>query len=81
MAAIPFIVHDGEGFIVRDEAKAMLAALEPPIAVLAVAGKFRTGKSFLLNRLIGQSKGFEVGPTVEACTHGEFIYIFIRLYN
>lgn len=52
----------------------MLSALEPPIAVLAVAGKFRTGKSFLLNRLLGQQHGFEVGPTVEACTHGLMLW-------
>jgi len=36
-----------------------------------VAGKYRTGKSFLLNRIILNKKdvdGFGVGPTINPCT-------------
>lgn len=30
---------------------------------------YRTGKSYLLNRmLLNQSRGFDVGPTINACT-------------
>jgi hypothetical protein len=30
---------------------------------------YRTGKSYLLNRmLLNQSHGFDVGPTINACT-------------
>lgn len=38
------------------------------------AGKYRTGKSFLLNCLIGRASAFAVGPTVEACTKGIWVY-------
>ncbi len=41
------------------------------IGVIAVAGKYRTGKSFLLNRIIlnkTDSSGFGVGPTINPCT-------------
>lgn len=38
------------------------------------AGKYRTGKSFLLNCLLGRQSGFVVGPTVEPCTKGIWIW-------
>ncbi len=40
----------------------------------AVPGKYRTGKSFLLNCLLGRQSGFVVGPTIEACTKGIWIW-------
>ena len=45
------------------------------IGVIAVAGKYRTGKSFLLNRIIlgkAEDKGFGVGPTINPCTKVSF---------
>jgi hypothetical protein len=54
-----------------DEATAeWLTQRTRPFAVLACAGKFRTGKSFLLNRLLRRPTGFGVGSTVQACTRG-----------
>jgi len=49
------------------------------IAVIAVAGKYRTGKSFLLNRILldkqGNTTGFGVGPTINPCTKvSKFFY-------
>lgn len=45
------------------------------LAIIAVVGKYRTGKSFILNRvLLGTTKGFEVGPTINACTKGLWIW-------
>ena len=48
----------------------MLSALEGPLSVVAVVGQYRTGKSFLLNRILldlrGVSNGFSVGSTVHA---------------
>lgn len=45
-------------------------------AVVACAGKYRTGKSFLLNRLAAarSGSGFGVGDTVQACTKGLWVY-------
>ena len=43
--------------------------LEGPIGVISVAGMYRSGKSYLLNRvLLNQSRGFDVGHTINACT-------------
>lgn len=37
--------------------------------MISVAGLYRTGKSYLLNRmLLSRSNGFGIGPTVNACT-------------
>ena len=43
--------------------------------MLGVAGMYRTGKSYLLNRmLLGRSNGFDVGPTTNACTKGLWVW-------
>jgi hypothetical protein len=45
--------------------------------VISVAGKYRTGKSFLLNRVIintKEQKGFGVGPTINPCTKGLWLW-------
>ena len=44
------------------------------IAVVAIAGVYRTGKSYVLNRILGRSNGFEIGGTVNACTKGIYIW-------
>ena len=50
-------------------------SLEGPIAIVSVVGKYRTGKSFLSNRvLIDRSDGFGVGSTTNACTQGIWIW-------
>lgn len=40
----------------------------------ATAGLYRTGKSYLLNALMGKPAGFTVGPTVKACTQGIWLW-------
>eukprot|EP01138_Halocafeteria_seosinensis_P006162 gb/GECG01006301.1/.p1 GENE.gb/GECG01006301.1/~~gb/GECG01006301.1/.p1 ORF type:complete len:198 (+),score=25.44 gb/GECG01006301.1/:1-594(+) len=55
----------------------LLRSIEDPVAVVAVTGKYRTGKSFLLNRLLQQTMDagtFQVGSTIEACTKGIWIW-------
>ena len=42
-----------------------------------MAGKYRTGKSFLLNRILLDQKnddGFGVGPTINPCTKGLWVW-------
>jgi hypothetical protein len=54
-----------------NEAIKFLRAIPGPIGVVSVAGLYRTGKSYLLNRmLLNKSNGFGVGPTVNPCTKG-----------
>ena len=43
--------------------------------MVAVAGMYRTGKSYLLNRMIlNRESGFGVGPTINPCTKGLWIW-------
>lgn len=57
------------GFNVQDEAIEFLKTLKGPMGIVAVAGMYRTGKSYLLNRMIlNRQSGFGVGPTINPCT-------------
>jgi hypothetical protein len=62
-------------FEVGSEALEVLKKISIPVAPLAIVGRYRTGKSFLLNKLIrgvdgGSQSCFSVGETIEACTRG-----------
>ncbi|KAG6608797.1 Guanylate-binding protein [Phytophthora cinnamomi] len=80
---LPFVlVDDDGGFRVNPEASAVLEKVKTRLVVVAVAGLYRTGKSFLLNLLVrhaqgvdgGSSAGFAVGGTVNACTKGIWMW-------
>jgi hypothetical protein len=46
-----------------------------PLGVVAVCGRARQGKSYILNRLLKQTdKGFVVGPTHRPCTKGLWMW-------
>jgi Guanylate-binding protein, N-terminal domain len=54
---------------INEEVQEMLRQLPGPIGIVSVAGMYRTGKSYLLNRmLLNRSGGFGVGPTINPCT-------------
>jgi polynucleotide 5'-kinase involved in rRNA processing len=56
-------------FEINEETREYLKKLSGPIGVLSVAGMYRSGKSYLLNRvLLNRSRGFDVGHTINACT-------------
>lgn len=59
---------------INEEAISMLRGLPSPISVISVAGLYRTGKSFLLNRFLGLQDAFEIGPSVNPCTKGLWIW-------
>jgi hypothetical protein len=74
MSALPFItIEEDDSFSVNKDAIDYLRSLEGRVAVISVAGQYRTGKSLLLNLLSGGA-GFQVGPTVKACTKGIWLY-------
>lgn len=71
--AISFITYTpSEGFVLAKEAENYLNSLEKnrKIGVISIVGKYRTGKSFFVNRVLlnQQKNGFKVGSTVNACT-------------
>jgi hypothetical protein len=46
------------------------------LGIISIVGKYRTGKSFFVNRvLLDQKKGgFQVGPTINPCTKGLWLW-------
>lgn len=53
----------------------MLKRVKGPMGVIAVAGMYRTGKSYLLNRmLLNRERGFGVGPSINPCTKGLWLW-------
>jgi hypothetical protein len=58
-------------FEISPEAKTFISNIQGPFGVLIIAGKYRSGKSLLINKVIlEQQDGFGVGDTVNACTQG-----------
>lgn len=51
--AIPLVTVNGEEkFEINKQAIEMLSHIKGPIGVISVAGMYRTGKSYLLNRVL-----------------------------
>jgi len=75
MTALPLVTLAKDGkFELQASTLKKLSQLQGPVAVIAIAGLYRTGKSYLLNRLLGKQKGFAVGPTVNPCTKGIYVW-------
>lgn len=75
--AIPFILYDKQrGYYVTEKAEKFLINLQSEsLGVVSVVGKYRTGKSYLINKVILNTlKGFEVGSTIKACTKGIWLW-------
>ena len=72
---IPLIAFENGKYKIGEEASKWLSRQTRPFATLCCAGKYRTGKSFLLNRITNAKpgQGFGVGETVQACTKGIWI--------
>ena len=70
--AIPFISFiEVKGFVITQEAENFLNSLsDTKLGVVSIVGKYRTGKSFFINRILLNQKsgGFNVGPTINPCT-------------
>ncbi|XP_053376331.1 guanylate-binding protein 5-like isoform X1 [Mercenaria mercenaria] len=71
------IKTDDEGKLhVEEKIISEISTIKESLVVVAIAGLYRTGKSFLMNRLTNTESGFPVGQTTEAKTKG--IWIFCR---
>ena len=60
--------------MINRSAVKLLRSITKKIAVVCVAGPYRTGKSFLLNRFAGRQEGFALGSTTNPCTDGLWIW-------
>ncbi|KAM6330435.1 guanylate-binding protein 1-like [Alca torda] len=63
-----------KGLVVRQEALQVLSEITQPVVVVAITGPYRTGKSYLMNRLACQRKGFSLGGGVQSHTKGIWMW-------
>uniref|UniRef100_A0A8C2DSS1 GB1/RHD3-type G domain-containing protein n=1 Tax=Cyprinus carpio TaxID=7962 RepID=A0A8C2DSS1_CYPCA len=76
------IENDEKGKLhVRKEAKDILDGITEPVVVVSVVGLYRTGKSYLMNRLAGQQSGFALGSTIESKTKGIWMWCVPHPYE
>ncbi|KAK2503758.1 hypothetical protein MC885_007761 [Smutsia gigantea] len=69
------LIENTKGQLVANqEALKVLSAVTQPVVVVAIVGLYRTGKSYLMNKLAGKRKGFSVGSTVQSHTKGIWIW-------
>uniref|UniRef100_A0A8C1QFG4 Guanylate-binding protein 1-like n=1 Tax=Cyprinus carpio TaxID=7962 RepID=A0A8C1QFG4_CYPCA len=59
---------------VYKQAIEFLSRINEPVVVVSVVGLYRTGKSYLMNRLAGQQSGFALGSTIESKTKGIWMW-------
>ncbi|XP_078476859.1 guanylate-binding protein 1-like isoform X3 [Lampetra planeri] len=72
---LPFIVTDEFGmFYVDPNTAKIIEAINKPLVVVSIVGKYRTGKSFFMNRLAGSNTGFSLGRAIEAKTKGIWVW-------
>ncbi|XP_050975411.1 guanylate-binding protein 1-like [Labeo rohita] len=64
---------DGKLFV-QQSALQVLEQIQQPVVVVAVVGLYRTGKSYLMNRLAGKQTGFALGSTIESKTKGIWMW-------
>lgn len=68
--AIPWItIEDGVWAVNPEASKFLETKCSGPVSVVSVGGRYRGGKSFLLNRgILDNPQAFGVGNTTRACT-------------
>lgn len=62
-------------FHLVEEAVDHLRTLKGPVGIVAVCGRSKQGKSYLLNQLIGRKGTFGVGSGLKKCTEGIWMWI------
>ncbi|XP_048076272.1 guanylate-binding protein 4-like isoform X7 [Ursus arctos] len=73
-APICLVENHGEQLNVNPEALQILDKISQPVVVVGIVGLYRTGKSYLMNRLAGQNHGFVLGSTVRSETKGIWMW-------
>ena len=81
--ALPFVIYENGIFQIPKESEELLKDKNlKNIGIMSLVGKYRTGKSFLFNKILlnqnekntKNEKGFTVGPTIKPCTKGIWIW-------
>lgn len=56
--------------VVIPEAIQLLKSIKKQVGILSITGPYRSGKSYILSRLLGESNAFKLGHTMDAKTVG-----------
>ncbi|XP_021051956.1 guanylate-binding protein 4-like [Mus pahari] len=73
-APVCLVENENEELRVNPRAVNILERITQPVVVVAIVGLYRTGKSYLMNRLAGQNHGFNLGTTVRSETKGIWMW-------
>ncbi|XP_062387476.1 guanylate-binding protein 1-like [Sardina pilchardus] len=73
-APVCLIENTDQGLQTVESSLNLLRRIQQPVVVVAVVGLYRTGKSYLMNRLAGQQSGFALGSTIESKTKGIWMW-------
>ncbi|KAJ8012985.1 hypothetical protein DPEC_G00048580 [Dallia pectoralis] len=69
------LIENGDGKLrVVPEAVQYLCGIKQHVVVVAVVGLYRTGKSYLMNKLSGKRNGFALGATIQSKTKGIWMW-------
>ncbi|XP_005081978.1 guanylate-binding protein 2 [Mesocricetus auratus] len=68
------IENTEEQLVINQQALGILSAITQPVVVVAIVGLYRTGKSYLMNKLAGKKTGFSLGSTVQSHTKGIWMW-------
>nr|XP_031527477.1 guanylate-binding protein 6-like [Vicugna pacos] len=74
MNPVCLVKRQNSQMTVNPNALKILDQISQPVVVVAIAGPYRTGKSYLMNRLAGQNHGFSLGSTVRSETKGIWMW-------
>nr|XP_031321400.1 guanylate-binding protein 4-like [Camelus dromedarius]XP_031321401.1 guanylate-binding protein 4-like [Camelus dromedarius] len=74
MNPVCLVERQNSQMTVNPEALKILNQISQPVVVVAIVGPYRTGKSYLMNRLLGQNHGFSLGSTVRSETKGIWMW-------
>ncbi|XP_048103918.1 guanylate-binding protein 1-like isoform X2 [Alosa alosa] len=80
-APVCLIENTDQGLQTVESSLNLLRRIQQPVVVVAVVGLYRTGKSYLMNRLAGQQSGFALGSTIESKTKGFWMWCVPHPYS
>ncbi|XP_075135349.1 guanylate-binding protein 6-like [Leptodactylus fuscus] len=66
--------HEDGTMQVNQAALEILSRVTQKVVVVAIVGKYRTGKSYLMNKLARRKNGFALGSTVQSMTKGIWMW-------
>nr|XP_027790875.2 guanylate-binding protein 6-like [Marmota flaviventris] len=74
LVPVCLVENNNEQLRVNQKALKILRKISQPVVVVAIVGPYRTGKSYLMNRLAGENLGFPLGSTVQSETKGIWMW-------